>query len=646
MNLGSKILDPLYVPAITNGVPQFNFSKTIRCPVQFTNDPLEYVESYIRYKLNPVQKNVLIDLFSEDAEGTPIYKHAVFIGGMRGGKSVIGGVIGSFLLQKLLQYDDPGTTLGQVPGQKFAAEFIATSEQQSKNTAYSAFENIILRTPWWKKYIAYLQEREATEGKETLFKCHERKLIFGEKNVEAHSLHSNSSSIAGFTAFFVCFDEMSRFDVGEGDVQQKSEKRTAQAVFYTASRAAKTLKKFAKILTITSPMYETDFGMQLLYMAKDIEAGPSTRKIIEALRLRYTKRVSNIKGYHYATWEANPKTEDNPEGYTEDDFETEKSGNFSTFLRDYKAIPPSAISPFFDLPERIDKSVNPDKIPVAAFTNEIIEDSVGSEVRKYIGKRIQILAGNKVQKYFICCDQGEVKDSFVVAMGHGEVSDVKVQDGMGGYTDTKKYKIIIDLVEAWKPNKEDRITVSFQNVEEVIRALNSYFYIDRVVFDQWHSTESIQRLFSDGIVTTKLGATIEMYETMKILMYSGMVELPYNETLLMELRQLNVIKNKKIEHPGEGSKDMADAIVRVIYSVYMDSIRDTVHGQFMLPKVERLNTIRSVATAYEIMKQDMMQEASYHYGIFGVPGNKKSVFGKSMIVQSNVIPNIGDNLLK
>jgi hypothetical protein len=480
------------------------------------------------------------------------------------GKSVCGGIVGSFILQKLLAYDDPGLALGQTPGQKFAAEFIATSEQQSKNTAYSAFENIILRSPWWNKYIAYLQEREQTEGKEILYKCHERKIIFGEKNLEAHSLHSNSASIAGFTAFFVCFDEMSRFDVSEGDVQQRSEKRSAQAVFYTASRAAKTLGDFSKILTITSPMYETDFGMQLLYMAKDIDAGPATKKIIEALRTRYPKRVSDIIGYHYATWEANPKTEEDPFGYTEDSFATEKTNNYATFLRDYMAIPPSAISPFFELPERIDKSVNRNRQPLAIFTNEIIEETVGVEVRKYIGKKIQILDSNRLQKYFICCDQGAVKDSFIVAMGHGETIAIKLPDGRGGETTTSRYKIIIDFVEAWKPNKEERITVSFQNVEAIIRTLNSYFYIDRVIFDQWHSTESIERLFAEGIMTQKLGATLEMYETMKVLLYSGMVEFPDNDTLLMELRQLNVIKGKKVEHESSRGCFTGETKIRLL----------------------------------------------------------------------------------
>ena len=468
------------------------------------------------------------------------------------GKSILGGIVGSFLLHKLLAMDNPGKELGQVPGQKFVAEYIATSEQQSKQTAYAAFETIMLNTPWWRKYIAYLRERELTEGKESLFQQHERKVAFKEKNLEVLSLHSNSASIAGFTAFFVCFDEMSRFDVSEGEVQQRSEKRSAQAVYYTAARAAKTLSGFSKILTITSPMYETDFGMQLLYMSKVCKAGPSTERIVEALRARYTTRVDDIVGYHFCTYEANPKTEEDPFGYDSHSFDAEKAANYTAFLRDYMAIPPAAISPFFELPERLSKSVVAESQSPVIFYDELIEQKVSGEIRKYIGKRVQVISGNKMNKYFICCDQGAVKDSFVVAMGHAESTDIDVPDARGGTFKSKRHKVVIDFVEAWRPNKEDRITVSFQNVEEVIKILNNHFYISLVVFDQWHSTESIERLFSEGIMAKKLGADIEMYETFKLLIYSGMVDLPNNDLLLNELRQLNVIKNKKIDHPEGG----------------------------------------------------------------------------------------------
>ena len=130
-----------------------------------------------------------------------------------------------------------------------------------------------------------------------------------------------------------------------------------------------------------------------------------------------------------------------------------------------------------------------------------------------------------------------------------------------------------------------------------------------------------------------------MYETLKVLIYSGMVELPNNEILLNELRQLNLIKGIKVDHTKNSSKDIADAVVRVVWSCYLDSIRDAIHGNVMLPTAQKFPTVRSVAAAYEVMKEDMYSEYP-HYGIFG-KSSGKGVFGKSTYIEPNITPNVG-----
>lgn len=786
MGIGNLLLDASYTPQQKEDYTPHGayFKKIIKCPVSFTDDPIEYATDFIKYRLKPIQKRLLEDLFANnDANGKPKYTEAVFIAGMRclavgtlvrmwdnslkkiedikvgeyvlgisekrqvltvdsgvsemfkihqnhakdyvvninhtlslindetgkvsnipllyyleksddwkkkfkgytrdgklstitvesigtgnyagieidgdhlfcledytvtcnSGKSVIGGLTGSFILHKMLAMDNPATELGQAPGQVFTGEYIATSEEQSKQTAFSACYSIINYTPWWEKYLAYLQERELSEGKETLFSQQQRKIFFVDKRLEVVSLHSNSASLAGRTSFFVCFDEISRLDVSDANIQHQSEKRTAQAVYFTAARSAKTLMPFSRIITITSPMYEDDFGMQLLYKAGTLHAG-SSKGIIETIRARYPDRVESVVGYHYSTFEANPKTEEDPYGYTEDDFKMEKQQSPEAFSRDFLAIPPSAVSPFFELPDRLEKSIYAGREPSVVFQDEILEESVVRDgmniTRRYIGKKVYPTRSDRVRKYFLCCDQGEVKDSFAIAMGHAEEVDSVFVDSSGKQVKEKRSKVIVDFVEAWIPDKENKITVSFQNVEDAIKLLNRSFHISAVVFDQWNSTDSIQRLFSEGVYTEKLGATIDMYETMKILFYSGMIEIPKNEKLLRELRQLNNIKNKRVDHPPNGgSKDLADAVVRAVWKVYTDSIRDAVHGNIMLPSGQRFPTIRSIATANDIIRNQNVNNANPfpHYGVFG-SGASGGVFGKETYVQPNVMPNIG-----
>ncbi|HRZ18954.1 MAG TPA: hypothetical protein P5136_02765 [Methanofastidiosum sp.] len=648
MGLGDKLRDSNYKPEASEFEPhQTFFKKETRCPVPFTEDPFEYIEGYLQYKLRPLQRTVIEDLFSVDEKGFPKYDTSILIIGMRAGKSFLNSVIASFLLHKLLAMEDPAAQLGQVPHYKLSGSFVANSEQQSKQTAYSSFENIINSTPWWRKYIGWLRERELVTGKESLFVQTQRRIYFPEKNLEVLSLHSNSQSLAGLTAFFVSFEEISRADIVQGAIQDQTEKRTANAVFYTASRSTKNLFPFSKTVVTTSPMYEDDFGMQLLYMAKDFKCGMN-RNILNLLRSKYPTKVDRMIAYNYTSFEFNPRSTENPSGFTEGSFALERSQNPTACMRDYWAIPPNALSPYFEYPERIEASVNSIQKPVALFEDTYFEEELNTpdrlEIRRYVGKKMYPQKTDRIQRYVICCDQGEIRDSFVVAMGHGEEVMMDVPSPTGKIEKIKKYKIFIDLVEEWKPNKVDRITVSFQNVEEAIRTLGQYFYVNKVIFDQWNSVESIQRLFSEGMYTEKLGATIEMYDALKMLIYSGMIELPNNQKLVSELRQLNTVRGAggkyKVEHPPSGSKDLADAVCRVVWTVYNDSINQGMKDHFMLPQLERFSSVRSAGLYIQSLQMQRMigQEAT----IFGSanPGASE-IFGKDFIVRGNVIPNVG-----
>jgi hypothetical protein len=640
MGIGDKLLDNNYTPEEKK--QSFSVSEKVkpRCPLPFTDDPIEFMESdqYLGYKLKPLQKPLVLDLFSEDENGNPLYDTVISVQGMRSSKSVCAALIVAFLLHKLLKMDNPGTELHQAPGQKLVAEFIATTELQSKNTAFAAFINIINNTTWFKRYVSWLKDREENEGKGTLYEITQRRVSFLEKNIEILSLHSNASSIAGFTAFALVGDEWARLSVAEGEVQNVSEQHTAQAIFYTASRATKTLRPFSKNIIITSPMYEGDFGMKLLCMAGTIKAGKH-KNYLETLRSKYPKKLKRMIGYYFTTLEANGKSEDNPTGYTEEDFETERTENITAYLRDYEALPPAAIHPWIEYPERIENCVNIGAIPPVLFEDVAITERVGNEVRNYIGKVCFVSASNRLRKYFISCDQGEVKDSFVVSMGHAEEREFEGRDPSGQATRTIKQKIVVDFIEEWKPDKEQHITVSFQNVEEIIELLCRNFYVALVTYDQWNSTESIQRLFSKGIITEKLGADLKMYETLKLLIYSNMAEFPENPKLIQELRQLNLIKGVKIDHPYGMGKDLADSVCRVANCVYNDSIRDAVQGKHILPVAGKYNTSPFLSGLNDLSNGGF----DPGYGM----GNGSSIFGKhATYVKRNVISNIFSQVKK
>jgi hypothetical protein len=651
-SLSDRLRDHNYVPSqIPTSLTKSTTQKKI-CPVRFTEDVIEYCqgEEFLQATLRKLQKDFLLDLYELDEKGYPKYDTGVFIAGMRGGKSMLAAIIASFQLHKLLAMQDPAAQLHQFKGQRLTLQFIASSEAQAQETAYASFEAIINNAPWWVKYIEWLKEREETEGlgKGSLFEMLSNRIEFKEKNIAALSLHSNSAALVGKTSACCIFDELSRFDVAEGAIQTKTQKRSAQAVYDGVAKAATSLMPFSKVVTITSPMYEDDYGMRLLYMSGTFRGG-SQSGIIHTLRKQYPMKVERQVGYHATTFELNPKVDENgndiPGGFSEEDafFKGKKIESPEGFRRDYLAIPPSAVSPFFEYPERIDACIVKNR-SIVDFHDREFDESVQTVdgdtiVRKYIGKSIIVNKPNMLMDYFISCDQGEKKDAFVVAMGHGDEVSYDSVDGEGKPITFTRYKVIIDFIEGWIPDKEKRITVSFPNVEDIIVRLSENFNIRKVVFDQWNSTESLQRLFSKGIVAekTKQQENLKKYEILKTLVYSNLIELPESDILVKELRQLNLIRGVKVDHPGAGSSDHSDAIARVVWEVYTNVIEKAIQGEIPGPRRHQMPTIRSVASMYEHMSGPMISPICDFATTS--PATKSSIFGRGFMVEGNIKPN-------
>ena len=310
-SLGDKLLDPTYSPETTEEkkieVPYFK--KIIKCPVKFTDDIIEYVESpeYLNMKLRPLQKRFIEELFSRDGDGNYKYEQGVMCCGMRGGKTATSACIITFMTQFMLQFDQPAQYFGQIPGTRLTGQVIASSEVQSQETAYAAVNTNINYSPWWRKYLAYLLEREENEGKFSLYQKLKLAIEFPEKNLAILCLHSNSAALAGKTSYCVILDELSRFDVAEGGIQNKTQKQTANAVYDTVVRSCSSLKEISKVVTISSPMFEDDYTMQLLCMAKDCYIGEMA-PVINVLREKVENKVPTIYGMHATSFELNHKT--------------------------------------------------------------------------------------------------------------------------------------------------------------------------------------------------------------------------------------------------------------------------------------------------------------------------------------------------
>ena len=155
--------------------------------------------------------------------------------------------------------------------------------------------------------------------------------------------------------------------------------------------------------------------------------------------------------------------------------------------------------------------------------------------------------------YWVGMDAGLANDSFALAFGYPEGE-----------------KIIIENVLTWKPTPGFR--VDFGDVLELLNRVN----IVSLATDGWNSAFIIQQLESKGIFTKTSGVSrqdqFEMYFTLREEINTGTIILPKHDKLLEELRELEIFAGQKIDHPRNGSKDVADAVVMARLAMTSDNV--------------------------------------------------------------------------
>jgi len=292
----------------------------------------------------------------------------------------------------------------------------------------------------------------------------------------------------------VVFDELSRFKDTQG-------KNSAEAVYESLSRSVQTFGGEGKVISISSPLYRDELLMRLL---------------------KLSKKAPFLLSYHLATWELNPNI-------TRESLEPEFIKNPEAAMRDYGAVPSSALEVYFKQPEKIDECVD-------ILLKPIVFD----------GKLSSFETGKSNYAYFLGGDPALKNDSFGLALVHRE----------GDMT-------ICDLSYRLTPTKEREI--SALEVKNLILSMVRQFNVQEAVFDTWHFPETLEEVANQGVKVSQSIVRKLHYDNLKELFYTGKIRIPQNEILIDELKNLELLKGNKVDHPKHGSKDMADALANACF---------------------------------------------------------------------------------
>lgn len=448
------------------------------------------------------------------------YTEGIMLCGIGSGKSLTAEILSAWMIHYLLCLKNPHEHFHLANDKPIVVINMGTTAHQAKNVIFAGIRKLVENSPFFAQHNPEVLQTE---------------IKFTKKNLAMYCGNSNETMPIGMNVFMGCLDEAAWY-------LDNDNKCTAEDIYNTmkdriVSRFG--LKGF--MFTISAPRYVEDF------ITRHYEK---------------SKQFDFIYASSYKTWELKDREKMSPDTFkfkvdeTEEwevpmDFYGVAQANPEKFLRDFGARPALVLEAFDRDSDIINRKINKSR------TNPI--DDRGAIINSFTNKTPEGMIIDREPRY-IHIDLAYKKDACGLAMGKLNGFDTSNGD--------RKPKVWIDLMMQMKPKPDQEIM--FEEVRQIIYGLRDRgFNIKKVTYDGFQSVDSIQILKSRGIQaeTLSMDRTTEGYDTMKELIHTDRMDYYEFPAFLKEYRTLEMVKGKKVDHPPGGSKDVADAVAGVCYSI-------------------------------------------------------------------------------
>lgn len=517
----------------------------------------EFFETYLNEPCYPEQQKFIDSVLGENPlEWNTHYQEAIALIGKGGGKDRTIAKLLIYLCYKLQCLKNPQRFLNEKAPDDDSIDIvnISLNSKLAKKVFFKYFTSMVRKC----RYPAIQGQREqdrknwfVTHGLD--FKKHilDREVVF-PGNITCHSLDSTEYSFEGLNVLVCVFDEVGGF------LPEKA-KEIYEAV--TDTQFSRFAEK-RKTLLLSFPRDKNDF-MMIRYRESEHEPG--------TFRIRA------------ATWEWNLRRK-------KSDFADKYTKNPEAAKRVYEGICDVSEGGYFKFKEQLEYVIKNNN-----NQNPIKGDLVIIRSLKVLEfKPFFVSDPNAI--YFIHGDTAKGKeggDCFGFCMAHfvpkmkTNISDIHIKklldlEGLDltSYKNIESFGIKIDLYFQLKAPRGGEIL--FDDVLEFILNLKKggNFNIKKVTFDGYQSLNLIQNLNKAGIEAEELSVdkNTEPYDTLKSVIYRGVLETYPNFVALRELDELLFTDRGKIDHPVEsfrrsseegdkrGSKDVADSMAGAVHS--------------------------------------------------------------------------------
>lgn len=487
------------------------------------------------------KRSTLVSLYGfEEGERmwTETFNEIIMQLGKGSGKDFSSEIACAYLVYKLLCLTSPAEYYGKPPNDEIHIINIAINAAQANNVFFTGFKKLINHAPWF-----HGRYKDSKAGE-----------IAFDKYITVYSGHSEREAFEGYNVFMVILDEIAGF--AEVSTSGNEQAKTAQSIYdmYSASVTSR-FPDLGKLVLLSFPRHLDDFiqhrydaviaEKHTIQMSHTLKLDPELPDGVEGNEFDVEWEQDHIIRYNFprvfalkrTSWESNPtmKIED----YTRAFFD-----NYIDALSRFACMPPAAIDAFFKDKQKIEEAF--------AGRNGVGED----------GAFLEAFRPDDTKTYYIHVDLARKHDHCAVSMAHVEKWETR---SIGGTMTEPAPVVIVDCVRWWTPTPDKN--VDFTDVREFIVALQRRGYdVKLVTFDRWESADLIKELQEYGLKSENLSVAKKHYTNLAGVIHEGRLSGPDIELLRKELLALKIMRNDKVDHPRNGSKDLADATCGAVFN--------------------------------------------------------------------------------
>lgn len=522
--------------------------------VEFLGPDYLNIEKGVRQAI----KENLADIIGHSvlADRPTAFPKALITGGIGIGKTTVASIVLPYLCHWVLCLKDPQGFFDLLPGSRIAFMQMSTSEGQAKEVLFGDIKARIKHSPWFRDNAA-------------IDPAYKNQIRF-EGDIWILPGDSAETTFEGYNILGGILDEMDSHKVTEN-------RDYAQAGYETIhARITSRFQERGFVLLIGQMKKSDGFAAR---MVEEYEADPKAyvarMTIWESLGW---ERFLNPDGTRDSFWYDTKRKQIVPSGIAAEldsdnllevpnvyrrDFEN----NPEKALRDLAGIPPAVGDPFISLTHKIEDARDRWKERNTGYSSPVDE----------VGRIAKWFRAKESLKRVVHIDIGYSAKGDAAGLAMGHVREVVEIEG------EKKPYIVIDALMRWKAPPGNEIMIA--DLRRMVYYLKDElgFNIKKVTYDGFESQDSIQQLRKRRYEAERVSMDKSLlpYYDLRDAIYEDRIEFPEFLTYLKtgDSKKVEIIykelseledNGKKVDHTKTGSKDVADAVAGVTYTLMGD----------------------------------------------------------------------------